>query len=204
MDENEKWDDWNRFKSPKYPHEKLIQFVFRAFPDAREKVRILDLGCGTGANTVFLVQEGFNVAATDLSQLAIDKTIQRLNGRKAEVKQGTVSHIEFGANTFDCVVSVGVLECAGLQHFSQAIAEIIRVLKPGGTAFLLFASDDDFRVAGTNELSLHGFTDEQINRVKENIVDETEFFWMDRYVTTYNNKAIQGNDHLVTFRKRPV
>lgn len=202
MNANDKWDDWNRCRSPKYPHEKLIQFVFRAFPGGRENIRILDLGCGSGANTVFLVREGFNVAATDISQVAVDMTLEKLEGLTADVRQGTVDRIDFGSNTFDCVVSISVLECAGLPYFLKAISEVLRVLKPGGTAFLLFASDDDFRVNGSNELGLHGFTDEEVGAARASVVGETEFFWMDRYVTTYNNRAIQGNDHLLTIRKK--
>lgn len=202
MDKNEKWDTWNCLRAPKYPHEKLIQFVFRTFPKDREKIRILDLGCGSGANTHFLAREGFNVFATDISQAAINNTIHKLNGLKAEVKTGTVSCIDFADNSFDSVVSIGVLECAGLPDFSNAMLEIVRVLKPGGIAFLLFASDSDFRIIGANELGLHGFTDKQIELVKAEITEKIEFFWMDRYVTTYNDKATQGNDHIITFRKK--
>jgi SAM-dependent methyltransferase len=202
MDKNGKWDTWNCLRAPKYPHEKLIQFIFRSFPNDREKIRILDLGCGSGANTYFLTQEGFNVFATDISQVAINNTIRKLDGLKADIKRGTVSRIDFADNSFDSVVSLGVLECAGLPDFSNAMLEIVRVLKLGGIAFLLFASDSDYRIVGANELGLHGFTDKQIESVKAEITENIEFFWMDRYVTTYNDKAMQENNHIITFRKK--
>lgn len=202
MRHKEKWDAWNNSFGPKYPHEKLIQFIFRTFKTDRELIRILDLGCGSGANTLFLASEKFDVCATDISDIAVDNTLGRLCGLKAEVKTGVVSDIGFDDETFDCVVSIGVLECAGAAVFNEAFREIVRVLKPGGYAFLLFASDSDFRIVGNNQLGLHGFTDKEVASAGSLIRDSLEFFWMDRYITTHFNKSNEENNHLVTFQKR--
>jgi cyclopropane fatty-acyl-phospholipid synthase-like methyltransferase len=197
----EKWDEWNTYFGPKYPHEKLIQFIFRTFTTDRHLVRILDLGCGSGANTFFLAKEKFDVCATDISSIAVDNTLRRLGGHKAEVRTGTVSDIDFVDKTFDCVVSIGVLECAGSAVFLEAIREIVRVLKPGGYAFLMFASESDFRITGSNELKLHGFTDEEVASTSYLVGGSLDFFWMDRYITTHANKSSQENNHLITFKK---
>jgi len=47
---------------------------------AEEKIepcRVIELGCGTGINAVWLAQQGFEVTAVDFSQLAIEKARQR-------------------------------------------------------------------------------------------------------------------------------
>lgn len=46
--------------------------------------RALELGCGTGTNSVWLAQKGFDVVGVDLSPLAIEKASQR--AEKANVK----------------------------------------------------------------------------------------------------------------------
>src|SRR6266487_705965 len=50
---------------------------------AEEKVptgRAIDLGCGTGANAVWLAQQGFDVMGVDISPLAIERAAARARG----------------------------------------------------------------------------------------------------------------------------
>lgn len=42
--------------------------------------RVIELGCGSGINAVWLAQQGFDVTGVDFSQLAIDKAIRRASG----------------------------------------------------------------------------------------------------------------------------
>ena len=198
------WNKWNSGGGPKYPHEKAIQFVFRTFPrSGRSQLRMLDLGCGSGVHTQFLVAEGFDAAARDISTVGVSNTLSRLAsaGLTCDVAVGGVDAIDFADDTFDGVISIGVLDCAGLRVFPLAVREIVRVLKPGGTAMLVFASDADFRVQAANEYGLHGFTDAEVAEARSLVAGELEFFWMDRYITTYQNKQLQQNDHLLTLRK---
>lgn len=47
---------------------------------AEEKIqpcRVIDLGCGTGINAVWLAQQGFDVTAVDITPLAIERARQR-------------------------------------------------------------------------------------------------------------------------------
>ena len=72
------WSEWVINLSPKYPHEKVIQFVFRNFP--REKAasfKFLDLGCGNGVNSFFLHQEGYPVCGIDITPTGINKIIEK-------------------------------------------------------------------------------------------------------------------------------
>ena len=80
------WDNsWeNLFKKRdwgKYPNEELIKFIARYFyrVSDRAKVKILELGCGPGANIWYLAREKFNVHGIDGSKTAIKKCIKRLN-----------------------------------------------------------------------------------------------------------------------------
>ncbi len=45
----------------------------RIIPDRAEGARAIDLGCGSGADSIFLTQQGFTVTGVDFSQVAIDK-----------------------------------------------------------------------------------------------------------------------------------
>lgn len=81
-----KWDTHHAKErlQAKYPNEEVVRFVFTKFSGKlaeRNQLKILDLGCGVGANTVFLCAEGFKVYATDISEGGLKITKKRLKER---------------------------------------------------------------------------------------------------------------------------
>ena len=63
----------------KYPQEYVIRFVARNYYNRdRKSVKILDFGCGQGANTWYLAREGFDTYAFDGSENAVLKCSERL------------------------------------------------------------------------------------------------------------------------------
>src|SRR3954463_8412415 len=90
--------EWNRvFESHawgKYPSEDLVRFMMRKFggisKSERQAIRVLDLGCGGGANSWFLAREGFQLVAVDGSAKAVERTRRFLEteGLKAEYQTG--------------------------------------------------------------------------------------------------------------------
>jgi 2-polyprenyl-3-methyl-5-hydroxy-6-metoxy-1,4-benzoquinol methylase len=64
----------------KYPPEHAVRFVDRNFyriPD-RANTRLLEIGCGPGANIWFMAREGFGVSGIDGSRTAIKLAGERL------------------------------------------------------------------------------------------------------------------------------
>jgi SAM-dependent methyltransferase len=90
--------------------------------------RLLDAGCGTGANLTFLRAYG-TPFGLELSwrglQFGRDRGIQRLT-------QGSVTSLPFATSSVDVVVSFDVLYCLQPAAEHSAIAEMHRVLRPGG------------------------------------------------------------------------
>ena len=65
---------------PWHPPEELVRFIARNFgsvPD-REAVRVLEVGCGTGANLWYAAKEGFTIAGIDGSRLRSTRSTSRL------------------------------------------------------------------------------------------------------------------------------
>lgn len=62
-----------------YPPEHIIRFIARNYYSKdRSQTKILDFGCGQGANTWYLAREGFDVYAFDGSESACKKSLTYL------------------------------------------------------------------------------------------------------------------------------
>jgi len=91
-------------------------------------LRILDAGCGTGGNALFLRRYG-QVAGFDLAAEALELGGKRLPGILA---RGSVLQIPFADGRFDLVTSFDVLYHRAVPDEDRALGEMRRVLRPGG------------------------------------------------------------------------
>jgi SAM-dependent methyltransferase len=102
----------------------------------RGALRLLDCGCGTGANLPLLARFG-SVWAVDLSAYGIG--LARAAGFTRSTR-ATVARLPFRDATFDIAASIDVLYCLGDDDERRAVEELHRVLKPGGAAILNLAA----------------------------------------------------------------
>jgi SAM-dependent methyltransferase len=109
----------------------ISTFVERICRDpGKRKARILDVGCGTGANLQML--SNFGVAeGVDVSTEALD--FCRARGL-AKVKQGAAEALPFEDASFDLVTGLDVVE--HLDDDVAGLKEMRRVLRPRGRALL--------------------------------------------------------------------
>jgi SAM-dependent methyltransferase len=90
--------------------------------------RMLDCGCGTGANMALLARYG-TVFGFDLSPWGLPYARQYGQHR---IANASITHIPFGDATFDLVTAFDVLYSLSEEAEAQAAAEMHRVLRPGG------------------------------------------------------------------------
>src|SRR6202521_3802939 len=93
---------------------------------------VLDVACGTGVVAITAARGGAQVTGLDLTPELLE--VARENGRVASVSidwhEGDVEHLPFDESTFDTVVSQYGHMFAPRRDVS--VAEMLRVLKPGG------------------------------------------------------------------------
>lgn len=92
--------------------------------------RILDAGCGSGPLLADLTERGASVAGFDASHAMIGLARKRL-GDEADLKVADLTQpLPYAAEAFDDALAVLVLHY--LEDWSRPLAELRRVLKPGG------------------------------------------------------------------------
>lgn len=119
------------------PYDEMPAFIARLKED--NAIQVLDLGCGTGRHVVYLAREGFAVCGMDNAPqgLAMTRHWLQAEGLDAELRLGDMlDRYPFEDSTFDAVLSISVIHHARLAQVQAVIAEIWRVLKPGGLAFI--------------------------------------------------------------------
>lgn len=100
---------------------------------------LLEVGPGPGAATDWLRHRVKRLVALESDEEAAAKLAARLDGTNVEVVTGDGTEMTFAGGSFDSVASFTMLHhipTAALQN--QLLAEVLRVLRPGG---VLFGSD---------------------------------------------------------------
>jgi SAM-dependent methyltransferase len=124
-------DEWLLLATTRDPErtEHEAAFVASHLPAG---ARVLDLACGTGRVTAPLVARGFEVSGLDLSQRALAVALEAVPG--ADFRNGDMRDLPWPDASFDAVVNLwtafGYFETQAEDE--RALAEIARVLKPGG------------------------------------------------------------------------
>ncbi len=142
------WDPvWEKVFSSqawgKYPGEDLIRFIARNFYGVsdRKSVRVLEVGCGPGANLWYLAREGFSFCGVDGSETAIAQAKARLDAEcpgwqsHGELHVGDIGQLPFKESFFDAVIDNEAISCNSFESSKAIYDEMARVSKPGGKIF---------------------------------------------------------------------
>ena len=103
--------------------------------------KVIDVGCGAGRHSFEAYRRGadviaFDQNASDLND--VDEILQAMKDQgevppsaRAEAVKGDALDLPFADGAFDCVIASEILE--HVPEDGRAIAELVRILKPGGT-----------------------------------------------------------------------
>ena len=109
-------------------------------------MRVLDVGCGTGRNLVYLLKNGYEVAGCDRDPTAV-ATVRALAARLApnlpddSFRVEPVERMSFPDASADIILASAVLHfAADDRQFDAMVSDMWRVLAPGGLLFARLAS----------------------------------------------------------------
>ena len=130
---------------------------------------VLELGCGTGAFSKFILEELplLRLTACDISPKAIQAATERYADYKnACFEVADVSSMHYATNTFDAVIGNSVLHHLPIEI---SLRECFRVLKPGGIIWFSEPNMMNPQIAIEKNIRF-------IGRMLQNTEDETAFF----------------------------
>lgn len=111
--------------------------------------RVLEVGCGRGVGVQIILERfgAASVAAIDLDPKMVDRARRRLaeyDSTRVELSVGDVTAIQAGDATFDAVFDFGAIHLE--PDWRKGIAEVRRVLKPGGKFYFEWVTDRFLRL----------------------------------------------------------
>jgi SAM-dependent methyltransferase len=104
---------------------------FLAFVAVSAGDRVLDVGCGTGVLTKALAEAGAMATGIDASEPYLSGARQYRPHPNIAYELGDIRRMRFADGAFDAAVSTLVLDV--LPEVEQVLAEMRRVVRPGGT-----------------------------------------------------------------------
>ncbi len=109
-------------------------------------MRVLDAGCGSGRNVVYLLRSGLDVWAADRSPSAVAAVRELATELAPELPDTNfrvepVEALSFEDESFDVVLAIALLHFAPDEpQFDAMLTGLWRVLRPGGLFFARLAS----------------------------------------------------------------
>lgn len=102
---------------------------------------VVDVGCGTGENSLYLAALGHDAVGIDLARAAIDraraKASQRAVGGSVEFRVWDALHVAEIGRTFQTAIDVGLFHSLQPDQRARYAASLHDALLPGGRAYVL-------------------------------------------------------------------
>jgi SAM-dependent methyltransferase len=140
--------------------------------------RMLEIGAGTGQDSVFFVSHGLDVVAADISPAMV----ARCQDKGLDARVMDFSLLDFPAESFDAVHAMNCLLHVPNAELPAVLRSIARVLRPGGLFFLGVYGASEKAEEGPAEADDHvparffsWRTDDQIVRYASESFDIVDF-----------------------------
>ena len=174
-------------------------------PNIGPRAKILEIGCGGGKFSERLVGLGGSLVCADVSSEMLGRTHERLHGGKnvAFQKLNGYDLHQFRKDSFDFVFSFDTFVHIDMEDSYSYLAEIRRVLRPGGKGFLHFAnlnSQEGWKKF-VEEVPFHRGSKEYYNQFRFLTWEIVERFFSSLGFEILDHRKEPFRDILVQFRK---
>jgi SAM-dependent methyltransferase len=214
------WDQLHekpRFR-PIYPNDHVVRFLMtnRELLEKHHPARFLDIGLGAGRHTKLAAELGFRASGMDISFVGLQHARESLlkASLQASLSQASMLALPYMDCSFAVVLSYGVFYYGTANEMRQAIAEVHRILVPGGKVLVVLRTTDDYRFGKGTQLGRNTFqldiTDtNEFGSVQHFLAsDDVPLYFgafarvhFDKADTTFGNRTGLNSEWLVTAEK---
>ena len=127
QDDQARWDKQHADSADGAPPASFLRQVFATNAWRLPRGRALDIACGKGRNSLYLAELGFEVAAMDISTVALDEARTRAQSKQLRIdwRQTDLEVVQLEEAAFELVVNFNYLQ-------RSLIPQIERAVKVGG------------------------------------------------------------------------
>ncbi len=131
----------------------------------------LDVACGSGRNSIFLANSGFNVTSVDISEVALD-SLNEKNNPKIKTQLVDLDTHKFDENSYDLIIMTNFLD-------RKVIPKIVKALKKEGVLFVetyMFHEENEKPPSNPDFLLKEGELKSFFDKKEVEILEYDEFF----------------------------
>lgn len=144
------WDNWSKRRSSVLFYDLWLD-EYKNILDENKDNEILDLGCGIGADTLYLLERGYNVLSCDFSVEAL-KSIENNIPNSKTFYLDMMKKFPIDDKKYSLIIADLSLHYFNNETTIHIMKEIKRILKDGGVLLARVASVNDFNFgAGQGE-----------------------------------------------------
>ena len=179
------WNNWSKKRSSLPVYDNWLDDYLDLLNQNKDS-EILDLGCGIGADTLYLIEKGFDVLSCDFSIEALKSVEQNIPNSKTKYLD-MLEKFPFNDNSYSIIIADLSLHYFDNETTIYIMKEIKRILKSNGILLARVASINDFNFGagvGTElernfyfegDYTKRFFDEEDINNYFK-IIGNVEFF----------------------------
>lgn len=174
----------------RYPADWVIKFHNTYLKRNIPSGRILDFGCGTGNNSVFFMDQGYEVYGADTAEASVPLIKINLQSRGHDgkyinrfraISENCLS-LPFKDNFFDIIVANQVLYyLSSREHIKDLCREFSRCLRPGGIVFFTMMGPKNYYIKNhTKKIHSGGIYEIKISDENHRLYGHSEFIYLVR------------------------
>lgn len=136
------WDNWSKRRASIPVYDNWLDEYQDILSNNKDNL-ILDLGCGIGADTLYLIEKGFKVLSCDFSNEALKSINKNIKGSKTKYIN-MLNTFPFKNEEFSLIIADLSLHYFNDLKTKQIMKEIKRILKKDGILLARVASIHDY------------------------------------------------------------